>query len=57
MKEFVDVFPEELPSLLVDREIEFVIDVFPGTKPISKTPYRMAPKELGELKEIGRAHV
>ena len=50
VKEFEDVFPEELPSLLVDREIEFAIDVFPGTKPIFKTPYRMAPKELGELK-------
>lgn len=50
VKEYTDVFSEELPSLLVDREIEFVIEVFPGTKPISKTPYRMAPKELGELK-------
>ena len=50
VNEFADVFPKELPSLLVDREIEFAIDVYPGTKPISKTSYRMAPKELGELK-------
>ncbi|KAG5536038.1 hypothetical protein RHGRI_023734 [Rhododendron griersonianum] len=50
VNEFPDVFPEDLPGLLVDREIEFVIDLVPGTQPISKTPYRMAPLELKELK-------
>ena len=43
---FPDVFPEELPGLPPDREIEFYIDVVPGTDPISMPPYRMAPTEL-----------
>ena len=48
---FPDVFPEELPGLPPDREIEFCIDVVPGTVPISLPPYRMALAELKELKE------
>ena len=44
--EFPDVFPEELPGLPPDREIEFCIDVISGTDPISMPPYRMAPTEL-----------
>ena len=43
VREFMDVFLEELPGLPPDREIEFVIDLVPGTTPISKAPYRMAP--------------
>ena len=43
-------FLEELPGLPPDREIEFGIDVPPGTQPISIPPYRMAPLELRELK-------
>ncbi|KAA3467648.1 DNA/RNA polymerases superfamily protein [Gossypium australe] len=50
VKEFVDVFPEELPGLPPDREVEFGIDLLPGTAPVSIAPYRMAPKELVELK-------
>ncbi|XP_052878957.1 uncharacterized protein LOC128285532 [Gossypium arboreum] len=50
VNEFMDVFPEELLGLPPDREVEFVIDVLPGTAPISVTPYRMAPAELRELK-------
>ncbi|KAI0513659.1 hypothetical protein KFK09_009689 [Dendrobium nobile] len=50
VREFSDVFPEELVSLPPDRDVEFSIDVFTGTAPISKAPYRMAPKELSELK-------
>ncbi|PKU70123.1 RNA-directed DNA polymerase [Dendrobium catenatum] len=50
VREFADVFPEELVGLPPDRDVEFSIDVFPGTAPISKAPYRMAPKELSELK-------
>ena len=46
VQEFPDVFPEELPSLPPDREIEFGIDVIPGTHPISIPSYRMAPLEL-----------
>ncbi|CAH9139040.1 unnamed protein product [Cuscuta epithymum] len=47
---YPDVFPKDLPGLTPDREIEFVIEVEPGTKPISIPPYRMAPAELTELK-------
>ena len=50
VKEFLDAFPEDLPGLPPDREIEFYIELIPGTAPISKTPYRMAPAELKELK-------
>ena len=50
VEEFPDVFPNELPGHLVDREIEFTVDILSGTQPISKTPYRMAPAELRELK-------
>ena len=49
--EFQNVFSEELPGLPPEREIEFCIDVVPGTDPISMPPYRMAPAELSELKE------
>ncbi|KAJ8771673.1 hypothetical protein K2173_026850 [Erythroxylum novogranatense] len=43
VREFPDVFPDELPGLLPDRETEFTIDLIPGTAPISIPPYRMAP--------------
>ncbi|XP_072999199.1 uncharacterized protein [Typha latifolia] len=49
VRDFCDVFPEELSGLPPDREIEFTIDLTPGTAPISKAPYRMAPTELREL--------
>ncbi|KAL5583072.1 hypothetical protein UlMin_015514 [Ulmus minor] len=49
VKEFLDVFPKDLPGIPPDREIEFKIDLLPGTAPISKAPYRMAPAELREL--------
>ena len=48
---YPEVFPDELPGLAPDREIEFTIEVVPGTKPISKAPYRMTPIELKELQE------
>jgi hypothetical protein len=51
VKEFIDVFPDDLPGLPPNREIEFCIDLVSGTKPISMAPYRMAPAELKELKE------
>ena len=50
VREFPDVFPEGLSGLPPDREIEFSIDLLPGSNPISKAPYRMAPVELKELK-------
>ncbi|KAM2086619.1 hypothetical protein ACFX1R_024133 [Malus domestica] len=47
---FLDVFPEDLPGLPPDRDVEFDIDLLLGTNPISLTPYRMALAELRELK-------
>ena len=49
--EYPDVFSEELPGMPPDRDIEFIIDLLPGTGPIAKRPYRMATDELKELKE------
>jgi hypothetical protein len=49
--EFSDVFPEELPGMPPDREIEFVIEPVPGTAPIFRRPYRMAANQLADLKE------
>ena len=50
VSDFPDVFPEELPGLPPQREIEVAIDVVPGATPAFITPYRMAPVELKELK-------
>ena len=50
VREYPDVFPEELPEALTEREIEFTIEVASGSQPVSKAPYRMAPVELKELK-------
>jgi hypothetical protein len=51
VNEFPDVFPEELPGMQPDRDIEFVIELKPGTTPIYKIPYRMTTIEFTELKE------
>jgi hypothetical protein len=51
VRDFPEVFPEELPGVPPDREVEFVIDLLPGTAPISKRPYRMSIEELKELKK------
>ena len=50
VNEFNDVFPKDLPGLPPKREIEFEIELLPGTGPRSQAPYRMAPAELKELK-------
>ena len=50
VREFLDLFPAELPGLPPEREVEFSIELLPGTSPISRAPYRMAPTELRELK-------
>ncbi|WVZ87924.1 hypothetical protein U9M48_034498 [Paspalum notatum var. saurae] len=50
VSDFPDVFPEELPELPRDRDVEFAIELVPGTSPVSRRPYRMAPDELKELK-------
>jgi hypothetical protein len=49
--EFPDVFPDELPGLSPDRDIEFGIELIPGTALILRRPYRMPPDELAELKK------
>jgi hypothetical protein len=51
VNEFSDVFPEELPGMPPDRDIEFVIELKPGTTPIYKTPFRMTTRQLAEFKE------
>ena len=51
VNEYPDVFPEELPRMPPDRDIDFVIDLVLGTSPIAKRPYRMAASELAELKK------
>ena len=49
--EFLYVFPKDLPGLPPDREVEFSIELEPSTAPISRRPYRMAPKELAKMKK------
>ncbi|XP_074292299.1 uncharacterized protein LOC141619177 [Silene latifolia] len=51
VQDFQDVFPDEIPGLPPQRDIDFGIDLKPGAGPISKAPYRMGPKELEELKK------
>ena len=53
VREFLDVFPNDIAGLPPDREVEFTIELIPGIEPISIPPYSMAPVELRELK----AHV
>jgi hypothetical protein len=48
--EFADIFLDDLLGIPTDRDIEFIIEVQPGTPPISETTYRIPPKELAELK-------
>jgi hypothetical protein len=63
VRDFSDVFPEELLGMPPDREVELVIDLLPETAPISKRPYRMSveelkepKKQLTELQEAGYIH-
>ena len=49
--EFLDVFSKDLPGLPSDRDVEFSIELEPSTAPISRCPYRMAPKELAKMKK------
>jgi len=50
VKEFPDVFPDEIPGMPPLREAEFCIDLTPEATLISKAPYWVAPAELKELK-------
>ncbi|GKG07336.1 hypothetical protein Tco_0330305, partial [Tanacetum coccineum] len=49
VKEFPDVFPENLPGIPSVRQVEFQIDLIPGAAPIARTLYRLAPSEMQEL--------
>ncbi|GJU71629.1 putative nucleotidyltransferase, ribonuclease H [Tanacetum coccineum] len=49
VKEFLDVFPEDLPGIPPVRQVEFQIDLIPGAAPVARTPYRLAPSEMQEL--------
>jgi hypothetical protein len=51
IREYPDVFPEDLPGLPPDRDVEFVIDLVPGTAPLNKQHYRMSKPEMNELKK------
>jgi hypothetical protein len=51
VREYPDVFPEELPGIPPDRDIEFLIELLPGTGPIAKRPYPMSTDKLKELKK------
>jgi hypothetical protein len=48
--EFLDVFSEDLSGMPLDRDVEFVIELQPGTTPFSRRSYKMTPKELAESK-------
>jgi hypothetical protein len=53
--EFPDVFPDDLLGMPPDHDIEFIIELLPGTAPIAKRPYRMGVDKLEELKKQSRS--
>ncbi|GJX23435.1 hypothetical protein Tco_0227880 [Tanacetum coccineum] len=56
VRNFPEVFPDDLSGLPPNREVDFHIDLIPGAIPIAKSPYRLAPSEIkelsGQLKEL-----
>ncbi|GKD67426.1 putative reverse transcriptase domain-containing protein [Tanacetum coccineum] len=51
VREFLEVFPEDLPDLPQIRQVEFQIDLMPGAAPVARAPYRLAPSEMQELSD------
>nr|GEY25014.1 putative reverse transcriptase domain-containing protein [Tanacetum cinerariifolium] len=51
VREFLEVFPEDLPGISPARPVEFQIDLVPGAVPVARAPYRLAPSEMKELAE------
>ncbi|GJX72390.1 putative reverse transcriptase domain-containing protein [Tanacetum coccineum] len=51
VRDFIDVFPEDLSGLPPQRQVEFRIDLIPGATPVAKSPYRLAPLKMQELSE------
>ncbi|KAL8260066.1 hypothetical protein R6Q59_028019 [Mikania micrantha] len=49
IRDYPDVFPEDLPGLPPIRQVEFRIDLVPGANPVAKSPYRLAPSKMQEL--------
>nr|GEU65383.1 hypothetical protein [Tanacetum cinerariifolium] len=58
IRNFPEVFPDDLPGLPLPRQVEFKIELIPGVAPVARTPYRLAPSELKEfsdqLKELSK---
>jgi hypothetical protein len=50
IREYPDVFPDELPRMPPKTAIEFKVELQPSTTPVAKAPYKMAPREMKELK-------
>ncbi|GKE94471.1 hypothetical protein Tco_1579326 [Tanacetum coccineum] len=51
LKDFLEVFPKDLPGLPLTRQVEFHIELIPGATPVAHTPYHLAPAEMKELAE------
>nr|GEV16830.1 putative reverse transcriptase domain-containing protein [Tanacetum cinerariifolium] len=51
VRDFLEVFPEDLPGLPPTRHVEFQIDLIPGAAPVARAPYRLAPSEMKELSD------
>ncbi|GKG39516.1 hypothetical protein Tco_0463661, partial [Tanacetum coccineum] len=49
VRDFPEVFPEDLPGLPPTRQVEFQIDLIPGAAPVAREPYRLAPSKMKEL--------
>ncbi|GJZ42939.1 hypothetical protein Tco_0590194, partial [Tanacetum coccineum] len=49
VRDYPEVFPEDLPGLPLTRQVEFQIDLVPGAAPVARASYRLAPSELQEL--------
>ncbi|GJY63186.1 putative reverse transcriptase domain-containing protein [Tanacetum coccineum] len=51
VREFLEVFPKDLPGLPPVRQVEFQIDLIPGSTSVAQAPYRLAPSEMHELSD------
>ncbi|GKD74871.1 hypothetical protein Tco_1333153, partial [Tanacetum coccineum] len=49
VRDFPEVFPEDLPGIPPTRQVEFQIDLLPGAAPVARVPYRLVPSEMKEL--------
>ncbi|GKC17588.1 putative reverse transcriptase domain-containing protein [Tanacetum coccineum] len=51
VRDFPEVFPEDLPGISSARQVEFRIDLIPGVAPVARAPYRLAPSKVKELSD------